>query len=482
MATLTDISYLSAWELVDLYARRLVSPVEVALDLLARVERFGAALNPFVLVDGERALAAARASEARWWRGEPAGVVDGVPVSIKDLLLTRGWPTRRGSLTTTTEGVWEEDAPAVARLREQGAVLFAKTTTSEFGLKGLGDSPLTGITRNPWDPSRSPGGSSAGAAAAVAAGFGPIAVATDGGGSIRVPSAFTGVVGLKPTFGRVPTYPAGVIGVPPVVGPITRSVRDAAMVLTVIAGADDRDPFRLPADGRDYGRELEEPLAGLTLGASATLGYASVDSELRNGFERSLSVLQTLGAKVVECDPGFDSPEETVRILFAARAAWTVQHFGAEQRAMLDPVVATAALAGEQLSTIQYLRAESERVALAQAMASYHRRFDLLVTPTTARAAPLAEGEPDGSGHRRSPFAAAFSLTRQPAISVPVGRTSEGLPIGLQIVGRHFEDALVLRAARAIETRLPFVAPPIERLPVAEKLGSGRAGPNELRQ
>ncbi|MDC0684967.1 amidase [Sorangium atrum] len=471
----------TAVELLALYRSRSASPVEALRAVLAHVERHGAPLNAFALLDEERALEAARASEARWARGEPVGRLDGVPVSVKDLLLTRGWPTRRGSRTVDAAGPWTEDAPAVARLREHGAVLFGKTTTSEFGLKGLGDSPLTGITRNAWDPRRTPGGSSAGAVTAVAAGFGPLAVGTDGGGSIRVPSAFSGVVGCKPTFGRVPAHPASVVGVPPHVGPIARTVGDAALLLSVLSGPDDRDPFRAPppredalylgavvavdaSDAPDASNTLDASdalnarfLRRVRVGVSATLGYVDLPGETRARFDAAVALLQRLGAEVDEVAPPFADPGGVLRTLFAARAAHTVRELGPEQRALLDPAVQSAAAQGEALSAVAYLEAERQRAELALTMAAFHRRFDLLVTPTSAGAAPLIDG-----GALPPSFAAPFSLTRQPAISVPMGLTSAGLPLGLQIVGRHFEEALVLRAALALEREsAPLQAPPL---------------------
>ncbi|WP_437312976.1 amidase [Sorangium sp. So ce385] len=456
----------TALELLALYRARSASPVEVMRAVLAQVERHGAPLNAFVLIDEERALDAARASEARWVRGAPAGRLDGVPVSVKDLLLTAGWPTRRGSRTVDASGPWTEDAPAVARLREHGAVLFGKTTTSEFGLKGAGDSPLTGITRNPWDPRHTPGGSSAGAVTAVAAGFGPIAVGTDGGGSIRVPSAFSGVVGLKPTFGRVPAHPASVVGVPPHVGPIARSVGDAALLLAVLSGPDDRDPFRAPPAPGDVvdaldGAPFAGALRGVRIGVSATLGGIEPAGETRARFAAAAATLEELGAEVEEVDPPLADAGSVLRTLFAARAAHTVRELGPERRALLDPAVRSAAAEGEALGAVAYLEAERRRAELALVMAALHRRFDLLVTPTSAGAAPLIEG----GGPPPASFAGPFSLTRQPAISVPMGVTGAGLPLGLQIVGRHFEEALVLRAARAFEgAGVPLRAPPLRSL------------------
>src|SRR3982751_6240485 len=244
----TQLCGITACELLDGYRKHELSPVEVTRAVLERIEKVNPALNAFCLVS-DRALDEAKASEERWMRGQPRGLLDGVPVSIKDIILTRGWPTLRGSKTVDAKGPWNDDAPVTARLREHGAVLIGKTTTPEFGWKGVTDSPLTGITRNPWNQQKTPGGSSGGAAAAVAAGMGPLAVGTDGGGSIRIPCSFTGLFGIKPSFGRVPAWPLSPFGTVAHVGPMTRSVADAALLLNVLALADARDWHSLPFEG-----------------------------------------------------------------------------------------------------------------------------------------------------------------------------------------------------------------------------------------
>src|SRR5579871_4839927 len=275
-----DLALWSATELVDAYRRKAVSPVEATTAALARIERLDGQLNAFCVVERDGALGAARAAEARWQRGAPVGLVDGVPATVKDVLLTKGWPTLRGSRTADPQQAWTEDSPAVARLREHGAVLLGKTTTPEFGWKAIGDSPLTGITRNPWNLERTPGGSSAGAAAATAVGMGALAIGTDGAGSIRIPSAFTGLFGLKPTFGRVPAYPPSAFGTVSHVGPMTRTVADGALMLTVLAGPDWRDSWALPPDERDYRVGLDDGVRGLRIGFSPDLGYVKVEPEI----------------------------------------------------------------------------------------------------------------------------------------------------------------------------------------------------------
>src|SRR6267378_5318742 len=276
---MADLCSLSATELLDGFSKHELSPVEVTRAVLERIERLNPVLNAFNLVS-ERALDDARTSEARWMAGQPKGLLDGVPVSIKDIILTKGWPTLRGSKTVDPRGPWNDDAPASARLREHGAVLLGKTTTPEFGWKGVTDSPLTGITRNPWNPKKTPGGSSGGAAAAVAAGMGPLALGTDGGGSIRIPCSFTGLFGLKPSFGRVPAWPPSPFGTVAHVGPMTRSVEDAALMLNVLSLPDERDWHALPYDARDWRTGLDQGISDLHIAYSPDLGYAKVDTEV----------------------------------------------------------------------------------------------------------------------------------------------------------------------------------------------------------
>src|SRR5258706_3005447 len=275
----TDLWVPPPTEVVEVFRKRAAPPVEVTAAVLRRIELVNPKLNAFNLVS-EKAGADAKASEERWQRGEPKGLLDGVPVSVKDILLTKGWPTLRGSKTVDPKGPWNDDAPAVARLREHGAVLLGKTTTPEFGWKGFTDSPLTGITRNPWNPAKTPGGSSGGAAAALAAGMGALAIGTDGGGSIRIPCSFTGLFGIKPSFGRVPAWPLSPFGTVAHVGPMTRRVTDAALMLNVLALPDARDWYALPYEARDWRNALDQGVADLRIAYSPDLGYAAVDPEV----------------------------------------------------------------------------------------------------------------------------------------------------------------------------------------------------------
>jgi aspartyl-tRNA(Asn)/glutamyl-tRNA(Gln) amidotransferase subunit A len=468
----TDPAVLSATELLHLYRTRQLSPVEATQAVLERIERFDPAVNAFCLVDPDRALAAARASEARWQRAEPCGLVDGVPATIKDLILTRGWPTLRGSLTTVREQPWDEDAPATARLREQGAVLIGKTTTPEFGWKAVTDSALTGITRNPWNTDLTPGGSSGGAAAACALGMGALHVGTDGGGSIRIPAAFTGIFGLKPSFGRVPAWPLSPFGTVAHLGPMTRCVADAALMLGVLARPDSRDWFALPDDRRDYRIGLEDGVRGLRIAFSPTLGFAEVEPEIADLVAAAVPAFEELGARVEPVDPGFADPIGLFLCHWQVGAANLLRDFTSEQRARIDPGLREIAAQGEAVSLMDYLIAVRRRGELGARMRRFHEDFDLLLTPSLPLAAFAAGTErPDPDRQPRwinwAPFSNPFNLTQQPAASVPCGLTAAGLPVGLQIVGPMHADHLVLRAARAFEAARPWPLPERPRAPGA---------------
>jgi aspartyl-tRNA(Asn)/glutamyl-tRNA(Gln) amidotransferase subunit A len=456
---MTDLCSLTAAALLDAYRTRSLSPVEVAQAVLKRIEAFNPRFNAFNLVS-DRLADDAKASEARWSAGQPKGLLDGVPVSIKDIILTRGWPTLRGSRTIDPKGPWNDDAPATARLREHGALLVGKTTTPEFGWKGVTDSPLTGITRNPWNPDKTPGGSSGGAAAAVAAGMGPLALGTDGGGSIRIPCSFTGLFGIKPSFGRVPAWPLSPFGTVAHVGPIARDVTDAALMLSVLSLPDARDWHALPYEPRDYRAGLNAGVQDLRIAYSGNLGYATVDREVEDIVRESVKVFSDLGAKVEDRHPGFDNPEPIFRVHWFSGAAALVRTL--KDTKPVDPGLLEVAAQGEKVTAADILDAQMKRGALGVLMNLFHRDYDLLVTPTLAVPA-FGVGREYPEGNKRwtdwTPFTYPFNLTGQPAASIPCGFTKAGLPVGLHIVGPRFADALVLRAARAFEIARPIVLP-----------------------
>jgi aspartyl-tRNA(Asn)/glutamyl-tRNA(Gln) amidotransferase subunit A len=451
-----ELGFMSAGALLEAYRRKTLSPVEATKAALARIERLEPKLNAFVLVDAEGALAAARQSEARWAKGAPQGLVDGVPTTIKDIVLSRGWPTLRGSRLTRRDQDWSEDSPAVARLREHGAVFLGKTTTPEYGWKALGDSPLTGITRNPWNLGHTPGGSSAGAAASLAAGIGALAIGTDGGGSIRIPAAFCGIAGIKATFGRVPAYPPSAMGLLSHVGPMARSIADTALMLSVLAGTDARDPYRLPSRDKDYRDGLGDGVKGLRIAISRDLGYARVDPEIAAAFDKAAATFRELGAVVEAAHPGFASPRDAFTVLWTAGAARAMRGVSAADRAQMDPGFVASVDTGAALSAVDYLDADTARTSLGQTMGAFHQRYDLLLTPTVAvPALPVGADLSDPATERYwidwTPFSYPFNMTRQPAATVPCGLTKAGLPIGLQIVGPLYAESLVLRAASAYE-------------------------------
>ena len=469
MTTASHLADCSANELLQLYRTRRASPVEATQAVLQRIERHNPALNAFCLVDADSALASARQSEARWQAGAPCGDLDGVPVSIKDLILTRGWPTLRGSRTVDAKQPWEVDAPVTARLREAGAVLLGKTCTPEFGCKGETNSPRTGITRNPWNLARTPGGSSGGAAAAVAAGMGPLAVGTDGAGSVRIPAAFCGNFGLKPSFGRVPAYPLSPFGSVAHLGPHTLSVADAALMMNVLKRPDARDWTSLPPDATDYTAGLDDGIRGLKIAYSPTLGYAQVHPEVAQAVAVAVRQLEDLGAHVEQIDPGFEDPLDITTGLWFV-GAWTVWNtLTPEQQAVTDPDFRAEALLGHAYSALDVQRLHLRRGELGTSMRQFMTRFDLIATPTVA--VPAFEARPAGHSPMEphamlgwTPFSYPFNLTQQPACTIPCGLTADGLPIGLQLVGPMFDDARVLRAARAYEGVRPIARPDLSRL------------------
>ena len=455
----------SATELLELYRSRAASPVEATQAVLDRIARLNPALRAFCWVDSEAALQTARASQTRWQAGAPCGPLDGVPTSIKDLILTRGWPTLRGSCTVDPDQPWEVDAPATARLREAGAVLLGKTATPEFGCKGETNSPLTGITRNPWDLSRTPGGSSGGTAAAVAAGMGPLSVGTDGAGSVRIPASFCGNFGLKPSFGRVPAYPLSPFGSVAHLGPHTLSVTDAALMMNVLSQPDARDWTSLPPERCDYLQGLDDGVRGLRIAYSPTLGYArNVNPEVAAAVQQAVRDLESLGAVVEQVDPGFDDPLEITTGLWFLGAATIWAGLTPAQRALCDPDFAAEAALGAEFSALDIAQLNLRRGALGSQLRQFMQGHDLIATPTVAVTA--FEARPAGHSPTHSaamlgwtPFSYPFNLSQQPAATIPCGLSREGLPIGLQLVGPMFGDALVLRACRAYEQLRPIARP-----------------------
>ena len=457
---MTDIHWMTAIELVAAYRNKDLSPVDVAEYLLGRIEALDANINAMCLIDAETTLGQARASEDRWMAGEPQGLLDGVPVAIKDLIVSKGWPTMRGSKTVDPNQPCEHDAPSVARLREHGAVFIGKTTTPEFGWKGTNDNPLTGVTRNPWNLARTPGGSSGGAGAALAAGYCPLAIGTDAGGSIRIPASFCGVFGLKPTFGRVAAWPASPFTNLAHVGPMSRTVADSALFLNVIAEPDARDWYQQPFAQLDFSWNLDKSLRGAKFAFSPRLGWVErVDAEVEASVADAAKRIVELGAQVTDVDPPGGDPSSFFKTLYASGAGYLLGDYTEEKRDLLDPNLRLLVEESRAITRTQFQQATAERAAYGAGFKAFMQDYDFLLTPTIAvppfDTPHVTPYDPSGTMWMEwTPFTYPFNLTQQPTASVLCGFTESGLPIGLQIVGRHGDDARVLQAAHALEKLL----------------------------
>ncbi|MEQ1753089.1 MAG: amidase [Micropepsaceae bacterium] len=457
---MTDIHWMTAGQLVSAYRDKQLSPVEVTEYLLGRIDALDDKTNAFCFLDPTTTLSQAQASEERWLRGEPQGLLDGVPVAIKDLVVSKGWPTMRGSNTVDRNQAMDHDAPCVARLREHGAIFIGKTTTPEFGWKATNDSPLTGVTRNPWNLSKTTGGSSGGAGAALAAGFCPLAIGTDAGGSIRIPASFCSVYGLKPTFGRVAAWPASPFTNLAHVGPMARNVSDSAIFLNVISEPDTRDWYQQPFPQTDFSWNLSKGIKGARIAFSPRLGWVQhLDPEVEDIVTRAVGRFADIGAHVEHVDPPLGDPTGFFRILYFSSAGFLLDQYPEEKLAKLDPNLRLVVEESRTMTRRDYQQATADRAAYGAGMKAFMANYDFLVTPMiavppfdTPQVTPLT---PDGPLWMEwTPFSFPFDLTQQPAASVPCGFTKSGLPVGLQIVGRNGDDARVLQASYALEQLL----------------------------
>lgn len=450
---------MTAVELVTAFSSGELSPVEATRAVLDEIAGRDREINSYCLVDEDAALDQARRSEERWRTGYAKGLLDGVPISIKDIFLTTGWPTLRGSQSVDEDQPWDVDSPVTARLREDGMVFVGKTTTPEIAWKAVTDSALCGITRNPHDTTRTAGGSSGGSAAAVAAGFGPCSVGTDGGGSIRIPASFCGVVGFKPTHGRIPLFPASPFGPLAHAGPITRTVEDAALLTDILSLPDPRDPTALAPPLTTFRGALTREVVGMDIAYSKTLGYVTVDPEVGDIVDRAVRALDEAGLPVTETDPGFSDPLEAFEVLWAAGAATMLKGFPDGARDKVDPGLRQVWERGEQFSAVEYLEARAVAAALGITMGVFHQTHNMLLTPTVPIPAfeaghDVPPGSPATGWPQWTPFTYPFNLTQQPAISIPAGTTAAGLPVGLQIIGPRHSDDLLLAVARFAEYTL----------------------------
>ncbi len=456
-----DFDLMTANELRRLVVNKKVSPVELTQRALTKAEATQSTLNAFFVLLPKEALAAAKAAEEAVMRNEPLGLLHGLPFSAKDLMAVANVRYASGS-RTMADNIASVDAPAVERAKAAGAILIGKTTTSEFGCKPVGDSPLTGVTRHPWDLAKTPGGSSAGAAASVAAGITPFALGTDGGGSVRIPCCFTGLAGIKAHFGRVPVWPASATPTLAHVGPIARNIGDATLLLTAIGGYDPRDPFSVSAAMPDLLRGVSgADIRDLRVAYSPTLGYARPDPAVEAIVAQAVGVFEELGCKVELVEKVFDKdPADLWTAEFYAGVGTRLRSFVEKQRDLLDPAVAEvldAALAQDMRS---YYEKVFERYALRDKVRTFFETYDLLLSPVLP-VASLDAGKniPDQLPDRNLVswvfYTYPFNLTGQPAATVCAGIAADGMPVGLQIVGRALGEYDVVRAAAAFERTKP---------------------------
>jgi aspartyl-tRNA(Asn)/glutamyl-tRNA(Gln) amidotransferase subunit A len=456
-----EILRMTATELLSHYESGALSPVESTQAMLAQIERLNPVVNAYCVIDPETTLNYARESEQRYAKKQTLGRLDGVPVAIKDVFLTPMWPTLKGSRVINAESTLNKSSPAVAALSRNGYIPLGKTTTPEFGWKGVTDSPLCGPTNNAWNPAMTSGGSSGGSASAVALGMGPLALGTDAGGSIRIPAGFSGIVGLKPTFGEVPHWPASPFGTLAHAGPMSWTVEDCALLMDVLTEADSRDSLAAPRSNFGYLADLNRDMKGLRIAFSPDLGYVDVDVEIQQAVKKAVAVFEALGAQICHVDPGFSDPIGAFGHLFYSGAANAMRDLGARQREQMDPALVEVADKAGKLSMLDYLGAVNKRMAVSERMAVFHDKYDLLVMPTLPITAFETNREvpPDWHSTRWpswTPFTYPFNLTGQPALSVPCGFAGNGLPIGLQIIGNRFADKLVLQAGQAYQKAAPL--------------------------
>ncbi len=454
-----EVGYMSAIDMADAIKMKRLSPVEIMEAVLSRIEQLNSKVNAYCSLAAENSLKEAKKAEAMVMKGNRLGALHGVPVSIKDLIFTKSIRTTGGS-KIYAKFIPEQDAIVVERLKKAGAIIIGKTNTAEFGWVAITDNKLFGVTRNPWALERTPGGSSGGAAASVALGMGPIAIGSDGGGSIRIPASFCGVVGVKPSFGRVPQYP-NFPGWETLshTGPITRTVRDAALVMEVIAGRDDRDYYSLPETEPRYLSFLNAGIAGMKVAWSKDLGYVVADPEVLEITEAAVKTFAELGCRIEVDSPAVGRPEAAFSTVVGARLAAVLP----DKTGEMGPALAHFIERNKDKSAQEYVNACLELLRYWEGIQPFFEKYDLLLTPAVA--VPPFEigkfGPREIAGSKVSAlgwmaFTYPFNITGQPAASVPCGWTKEGLPVGLQIVGRRFDDLAVLRAAAAFEQALPW--------------------------
>jgi aspartyl-tRNA(Asn)/glutamyl-tRNA(Gln) amidotransferase subunit A len=465
-----ELCFSSAADLAAWVRKKQVSPVEVTDAFLARIEKINPQLNAYVTVTADLARVAAQRAEAAIMAGATCGPLHGVPFSIKDLVFTAGVRTTGGS-QVFRDFVPEQDSLVVSRLKTAGGIMLGKTNTPEFGYKGTTENLLFGATRNPWALAKTPGGSSGGAGAATAAGLAPLSIGTDGGGSIRIPASFSGIYGLKPTFGRVPDLP-GFGGWHSLAhtGPMTRTVADAALMMDVLAHPDERSRLCVPAPEQSFTQTLASYPRKLRIGWTPDLGYAAVEPQVSKTLTQAVSAFREIGWEIEEATPGFSDPFEMFTTTVRAENYVVAGELLAEHGQLFDPAQRAFVQVSAGITALDYLRAERERAKLCAQLATFFEKYDLLITPTVplppftigSRIKAIAGRKIHVLGWMV--FTYPFNLTGNPAASIPCGWTGDGLPIGMQIIGRRFADAVVLQASAAFEEVRPWIQkrPPLD--------------------
>jgi Asp-tRNA(Asn)/Glu-tRNA(Gln) amidotransferase A subunit family amidase len=462
----TELCFTPATELAAAIRSRQLSPVAVVDAVLARIEALNPQLNAFLAIDAEGARSAARQAEAAVMRGDELGLLHGLPVSLKDLEPTAGLRCTYGS-KFYENNIATVDGLVTERVKRAGGIITGKTNTPNYGHKDMTDNRLGPPCRNPWKLDRTPGGSSGGAAAAVAAGLGPLAHGTDGAGSIRIPAALSGVYGFKPSYGRIPNWPNPDIWTGRTHhGPLTRTVADAALMLQALAGPDARDPLSIDNMPDDYQTAVARPLEvmrGLRVAWSADFGYAPVDPEVRRLTERAAQRFADFGCTVEAVNPGWRDPRDIAGLAwYVSYAARLGAHYD-ENPTWMDATLAEMIEAGRRASGVEHVRTSIDRTTFYQEALRFFADYDLLLTPQMPLGAwgvdewpNTIDGKPAPSMFDRLAFTFPFNMTGQPAASVPCGFTSDGLPVALQIVGRWHADTLVLQASAAFEEAQPW--------------------------
>ncbi|MEM6387718.1 MAG: amidase [Pseudomonadota bacterium] len=464
-----DITQLEATAIIERFRDKSLDPVDLMEACLERVSLAEPHLNAFCHLKPEAALNAAKSAARRWSAGEPSGVLDGVPFAAKDLCPVSEMPYRRGSLRTPDEPS-DISTPLYNHVTAAGAVNIGKTTTPEFGWKGVTDSPLTGITRNPWNVARTPGGSSGGAGAAVASGMVPIAEGTDGAGSIRMPAAFCGLFGLYPTAGRIPYVPVSTLGTITQAGPMARSVRDGALLFEAMMGDDPRDPINLPSPRRDWLSALEGGVSGLRLAYCPQLNGAQPDPDVAAVMERVLGLLSDLGAEIVPVDDMFPRPVRPLfEVIYATAMARIRTVYPNDAGLAVDPGFEAMADQGDQIGAVAFAEAMYERDVAATALNVFFQDYDALLTPQMPLTAFEAGCDfPGGRGMSHwfdwSPYTYPFNFTNHPAGTMPCGFGDDGLPLAFQIVAPRYREDRIFRIAAAFEADNPIKLPGIAHL------------------